>query len=935
MTPIPLVLSLLSSAQPMDTGMVVRGCFAPPLQANDVSIQVWNASQASVSDLSLHLTLNGAPGSLDDLGWRPLEVFKVDASNLSSSSGASVPYASSPPLLVAVGCAGDTCAQTFEIPLGSVSLAPLEGLTLKLRAVSTGGTSGGWIEHPRGIRRSDWSFSNLDSATACESAGQQAAARRATRIELVSGSRRVWGNAPGGTWERPDWPLHDLSKASFAPLVRVPSDTVPVAERDRRNRTLGRWLVNQAGYRLSDVRAGRARVRGVGTEPWRIVDRSGTVRGSGVARPVGGTLSARLRTVEYRNSLLKLRDSTGPRRSGALTEFVLPADLPAGGPYRVVWSPDTSAEFFVDDDIYGKLRDASLRFFGVQRSGNSSSWFRPPTHLDDVVPGGWYDCGDRVKEGLTMGYAMEVLGALAATHPERDPDRTSWLQSLETPDGSPDMARELRHGADFALASWDLSGKDPSQMVTGIGELVVDHLAWVHDTWVAQLPSSRGGPGSRIGRKELGGNLAGSWATGLAFAARLHGKEDPDFSRRALEAARALYAWGKANPKVVNPASYNDGESTSELALAAVALLWATSDTSYLHDLVRNDSISKPLTPIWPSVGGWFGKQRGWPLDKGKWPMDFSAPHPLAIHALWRLILPHPDTALRYGVSADRYDSLRDLAMVGMLQNLQSMSTGTRTILLPGFGLSIDSLWRFPVPAMAWGNSRYLTGGLGEMLLYVDMARDLQARPTTRYPAGTALLPDSIEAAAVRGMDFLLGQNPWDMSYLMGIGSRNLNHIHHRTANPEGRNLSSVDWAYRTPVGALMGGAHPSDTLMKDEWMDYTTTESCLDFAASFLVPATLLSASTKSGSTGMTGPRRAATPPRLAWNPRTGELRWSSATTGLRWEIVDARGRILESGSSPDAEGRRLLEHDGGFRWLRWRADQAAGSLPLVKLGR
>lgn len=472
-------------------------------------------------------------------------------------------------------------------------------------------------------------------------------------------------------------------------------------------------------------------------------------------------------------------------------------------------------------------------------------------------------------------------------------------------------------------------------MVTAVGDFAKDHLAWVHDTWIEHLPASRGGPGSRTGRLEMGGNQAGTWAAGLAFASRLQRQSDQVFAQRALEGARGLYAWGKANPGAAKSASYTDAESTSELALAAVALLWATGDTSYLHDLVANDSIAKAISPVWPSVGGWLGQKSGFPLDKGGWPMDFGTPHPLALHAFSRLILADPDTAARYGVSQARFDSLRDLAMAGMLRNLGNMSSGARSIALPGSTLKTDSLWRFPTFPMDWGHSRYVAGIMAEMLLYVDMARQMQERPTSRYPAGTAFLADSIEAAAVRGMDYLLGQNPWDMSFLMGIGSRNLNHIHHRTANPEGRNLSSVDWAYRTPLGALVGGARPTDTLLKDEWMDYQSSESCLDFAASFLVPTTLLSASTATGTTGIPGPKRAVSMPRLAWNPRTGELRWSAAAAGLSWNVLDARGRIVESGTSLEREGRIVLAPRSGISWLRWRTSEASGSLSLVRLGR
>lgn len=939
MTSLPLLLSLLSQAQPMDTGLVVKACLGYGPGAH-VSLRIWNASPRTASDLRLRLYVNGASGSLAELGWRALNANQVQANGIPIAiDTVEVPDQPLPPAPVLSGCARDTCGFRVDIPLGALALAPLEGFRVQLHPYQIVGGQLGWNPASHLPNRGDWSFSNLDSGSTCTADIDTRGARRATRIELFSGTTKLWGNAPGELLERPDWPLVDFRKAPFASLMRAPSDTAPVRVRDARNRKLGRWLVNQAGYRLSDVKAGRARVRGVGVGSWTLVDGSGMVRGSGIASPVGSRISASLRTTEYDGALWKVLDSTGPVRSGELTEFVLPVDLASeSGPYRIVSESDTSAPFSLDDDVYGKLRDASLRYFGVQRSGNSSSWFRPASFTGDPVPGGWYDCGDRLKEGVSTGFAMEVLGALAATHPERDPDRTSWLQSLETPDGVPDLVRELRHGADFALASWDLSGKDPASMVSSVGDYSKDHAAWVHDTWVGLLPAKNGGPASRVGRKEMGGNVAGAWAAGLAFASRLERRTDSVFADRALAAARAIYAWGKANPTVVNPMGYKDGESTAELALAAVALLWATRDTAYLHDLVANDSIAKAKSAIWPSVaGGWIGKSAfGYPLSKGGWYMDWSSPQPLALHAFVQLILPHPDTAARYGVAGGaRYDSLRDLAMAGAIRNLGDISSGTWPLPLPGQMLRLDSTWFFPVAPILWGSSRYVAANVGEMLLYADLARAFQERPSPRYPAGTAFLADSVEAAAVRGMDYLLGQNPWDMSFLMGIGSRNLNHIHHRTANPEGRNVVSVNWAYRTPVGALVGGGAPGGNLLLDQWEDYTHSESCLDFAASFLVPATLLSKPASSGSAGRIAAPRRAPSPRLTWDSRAGVLRWSGAGTGLRWDVLDARGRVVGSGSAIAGEGRRALEIPLGLSVLRWRTAEANGTLSLLRVGR
>lgn len=922
----------------MDTGFVVHAIRVAKSPDTVLEIKAWNASDRAISGLSLRLHLDGAPGQVEEFGLRALGTQKFGPDGLAYSANLADPSWTTPPAALTPGCKSASCPYQLDLPLGDVRLAPLEGISLELTPARLVNGTLEWTAPSKLPGVWDWSFSNLGGAVSTIDSLGIFSTHRATRIEAFSNGTKIWGNARGESNERPSWPVTDLRRASFGSLIRVPSDTAPVAEIDARNRNLGNWLVNQAGYRRSDVQAGKARVLRVGTTSWSVIDSLGRALGSGTTQPLGFTVSGQLMTKQYRSAMEHLLDTIGLLRQGSASELRLPTNLPAGGPYRIASPTDTSAAFFVDEDIYGKIRDASMRFLGIQRSGNSSSWFRAPSFSDDPVPGGWYDCGDRLKHGFTIGYAMEVLGELAATHPELDPDRTSWLQSLETPDGVPDLRRELRHGAEYALASWDQSGKSPANMITVVGD-VRDHQAWTDDRWVGSLPTSLGGPGARGGQKMMSGAMAGSWAAGLAFAARLHTASDPDFSTRALEAARALYAWGKANPATTGDMFYPAGESAPKLALAAVALLWTTRDTIYLHDLVANDSIAPRKPYYWTARAGWFGKGAGaaWPMFKTGWMLDWQNTQPLVLHSFQRLILSHPDTALRYGVRTGDYDSLREAVLAGMMDNLVRSGQGQGTIALERGNLQVDTAWGFPIWPLNWGFTRYLSGNLAEMELYVDMVRGFEARPSSRFPAGTAFKADSVEAAVVKGMDYILGQNPWEMSFLTGIGSRNLNHPHHSAANPEGRNIPATNWQRRAPVGALMGGGRPETPLLRDEWEKYDNSESCIDFTASFLVPATLLSQPPAADPTGLRRGHglRTLAAPRVGWDPRSGTLRWSGASDGIRWDVLDARGRILSAGSTSEASGGRILAIPPGIAVLRWTSGGHRGTQPLLRVPR
>lgn len=938
MTSLLLLLSQLSLSQPMDTGVRLGGCLEYRTARHLLVVRIWNASPHPVSTLSLRLHLNGSPPSFEGMGWRVMIAERIGVDGMPIDGYLGVPHQKQAPTPARPGCSQDTCSHSVDLPLGSVSVSPLEGLRLELwpAELVDGIVDEDELEPSRPPNRRDWSFSNLDSASGCGGVLFSGGLSRATRIELRSGGKKLWGNAPGESYERPNWPLTDFSAASFSSLMHVQSDTIPVAERDRRNSRPARWLVNQAGYRLSDVKAGKARVMGVAASSWKLIDSKGGVRGTGTAPPSGGRISGYLHCARYdARSLKQVFDSTARICAGEMSEFVLPTHLTASdGPYRVVSDEDSSAPFSIDADIYGMLRDASLRFFGVQRSGNSSSWLRPSAFADDPVAGGWYDCGGHMKDGLTISYAMEVLGALAAIHPDRDPDRTSWLQSLEKPDNVPDMVRELRHGADFALASWELSGKDPANMVTTVGNFVADSYGWTHDTWLPIAPASHGGPGSRIVQKGMGGNIAGGWAAGLAFAARLHAKSDPVFAARAMEAARGLYRWGKANPMAKHGYIRNDYESSSELALAAVALLWATRDSSYLYDLTSNDSIAKNKWPtLWYASGGWLGTLGGVALGLNGEPLAIDNPSPLALYSFLRLILADSDSASRYGVDPTRYESLRDLAMHGVLRQLGTVSSvmGNTEIVLPGDTLRFDGLWKFPRFGRNTGSTGEQSGIYALMLLYADLARTFQDRPTKQFPAGTRFQADSIESIAVRGMDFLLGQNPWNVSFLMGIGSRNMNHIHHALANPEGGGLSALDWPYRAPVGGLIRGPAHTDSFLIDDWRNINTTNACLDYSANFLVSSTLLAQPASSGATGRFSKPPRERSPHLEWNAGSRVLRWSDAPAGLQWVILDVRGRVVGEGRTAANSGHTFLDVPPGVMSLRWQSRGTQGSMTLL----
>ncbi|MCB9497178.1 MAG: glycoside hydrolase family 9 protein [Fibrobacteria bacterium] len=652
--------------------------------------------------------------------------------------------------------------------------------------------------------------------------------------------------------------------------IRNPlNDTTDQQVRDSVLIRISRLRVNQAGYRTADVGRGEAFVYGVGTSPsFKVIDAatgSDVPGGIGTLVPIGTNVAGSIKVRSSNWAGLATGGDTryimnSPIVSGALAQGRLPESLPAGGPYRLVAGSDTSASFVVDDNVYGMVRDGLLKFFGIQRSGFEPSWFHKFSHTRDGSldgtpgshSGGWYDCGDHLKEGITMGYSMAMLATLASSLQERDQDHyaANHGQTLRR-DGIPDVLRELKVGGDFALKSYEASGKTVASTVTSVGDFGKDHQWWGRPELQDAMPLDRGGATSRALRVELGANILAPYAGGLAVLSKLYRPYDSAYARRALEAAKSFYAEARANPdRSTNTPAYNgSGTNHDDLALAAVFLLWATGDSSYLKDLAYDKSLGDKGSPaFWTSFeGGWMAATDP-TLLKGLANHDWGSVHSAALYAFHKLILRDSAQARAFGVRSElERRRLQEKVVFTLICNLADVGSGSGSIVLPksdlgwkGNVLKFDPTWFSMKTQQDWVWNRYQAGNSSELFFYYDVTGDLEGRPLPNNPANTDWKRDEVRRLLVRQMDFFLGVNPWDMSMILGLGDKNPNHPHHRAANPEGRNTPGNFYKYVVPTGAVYGGKAPdaSGVWGVDHYDDYKFTETCLDGAATMIIPA-------------------------------------------------------------------------------------------------
>jgi hypothetical protein len=665
--------------------------------------------------------------------------------------------------------------------------------------------------------------------------------------------------------------------APYAPIGNpLPISGVDQKVRDSLTLKPSRVRVNQAGYRVVEVKASMAKFYYVGVgSTFQVIDSATRIVVGGANLSSKGFNSATKFGVKastwagrvaggdtrYTMSTDGLRSSIA---SSPVMEGTLPTTLLEGGKYRVVVGADTSATFFVSDSLYGMVRDGILKFFGIQRSGDGPSWFHPPSHTKDgamdvpsapgVYKGGWYDCGDHLKEPITMSFALATLATLNATISSRDADKYGINHAnVNVRDGIPDVLAEARFGAEFFLRSWVLNKRKTAGMVTGIGDFGDDHGWWGRpENQDAMTEDGRGGWKERKINRIMGTGSIANQATGLALLSRKYRIYDAKWADTALLAAKDMYAYAKGNiQSYTGIAPYSQGidKAKANLALAAIALLWATKDPAYLKDLAYDRAIgpqgSDAFFPNSVFDGGWLAAEnKFFDMSRGTANFDFANIHPMVLYAFHKLILSNADSAKAFGVTSEAERILLGRRTINaMIGCLVAVSGNGASIALPGPDdgvgatrtMNYDPNWFKMYTQQEWVWNRYYIANAAELFFYHDMASDFaNGRFGTNMTGKDWKLAD-IRQLLIRQLDFQLGVNPWDVSMIMGLGEKNFNHPHHRAANPEGRNTPGAAYGYQVPVGALYGGYDPSTTTaagMVDTWGDYHHTEVCTDGAA-------------------------------------------------------------------------------------------------------
>jgi hypothetical protein len=729
---------------------------------------------------------------------------------------------------------------------------------------------------------------------------------------------------------RPTWPLNwdstvfenfDTTVAKKIGVLDIPAtpesfkagalmpDTLDQAYFDAINTKISPIRVNQAGYLKSDKERQFYYVGSKATE-FEVVD----VDGKSLSTKVTGTFTATetetasdwtisagtdVTTNAMQRYIVKI---TGP--SGKVFVGNIPQSVPTDKRLRIKVGDEISSTFIVSDDVYTMAKDAALKFLGIQRSGNSESWFHGPSHVKDGagkvldgkdevtditakagdLQGGWYDCGDHLKESQTQAFTFMALAVMSATNPAKDVDHYAYNHGeFVKTDGIPDVLREAKHGADFFLRAFRVAKGVVDDMPVSIGNFGSDHGWWgrpeIQDYVNA---SNRGGYDERdIRLGELGSNISGMIAAGLAILSKDYAQYDKAFADSCLMVAEKMYDFAK-NLKLKDknlgtgtydggkPYKYNriaDGWSTpayngnndshDDLALAAIALHYATYEKTgkmdYLNDAVEDTEIGVAQEGF---AGFFHGGWMAWSRDgmrKSTKNTGWANAHTYALYGFYKMLLKDAETGLKYGIDNETRLAYAENVALALGTNVTYMSAnGTQSISIPnlvaggaGEPLYYGDLWYTMMTDQTWIYNRYQMGNIFEVLAYADVTKDLDGveLPQTGAHNWNA---EAMKKLGINQLNYMFGVNPWDVSFVYGVGDKNDAHPHHRASNPEGRNMPGFSYKYACPVGGLFGGLTPGaenswapSTL---SWEDYHISETCLDASALLLSALTIVS---------------------------------------------------------------------------------------------
>jgi len=519
-------------------------------------------------------------------------------------------------------------------------------------------------------------------------------------------------------------------------------------------------------------------------------------------------------------------------KDAASGDFVHQVDLGSltrPGEYRLTVGANVGRPFTVSPDIYGPVARAALNYFYQTRAGTpieaafagGALWARPAGHPHEVVScfqgsdesgtiwpgcggykpdltGGWYDAGDQGKYVVNGGIAVWTLQNLWEIEQAQPAAKrfTGGRQMVPGQGKLDPLLVEARWEMDFLLAmqvpegmhlrlpvgrsGWNAKMTLVDVDGSGMAFHKVGDARW---TKLSTPPQSDREP--RLLYPPTTGATLNLAAT-AAQCARIWKTLDPAYAAKCLDAARRAFGAAVRNPVIhtgnfTGSGGYGDDSFADEFYWAAAELFATTHDPIYADVLHRVRFFADAVRePGWGSTAS-LGTITLAITDGALSPAEQAAQRKLIVAAADGFLAEEARSGYRLPYASTNYTW-------GSNSNLLN-----RALLL---GLA----------ARFTGEARYRDG-------MIDV------------------------------MDYLLGRNPLDQSYISGFGARTMKNPHHRF------------WAHSLdaklpppPPGVISGGPNngrPADDIARTMgtcapqrcWKDHISAYSLNEVAINWNAP--------------------------------------------------------------------------------------------------
>ncbi|MBE2220397.1 MAG: glycoside hydrolase family 9 protein [Anaerolineae bacterium] len=440
---------------------------------------------------------------------------------------------------------------------------------------------------------------------------------------------------------------------------------------------------------------------------------------------------------------------------------------------------------------YAEVLQKSLFFYEAQQSGELPSWNRVTWRGDSALKdgsdvgrdltGGWYDAGDHVKFGLPMAATTTMLAWGAVEYPD------AYTNSGQMPH----LLNNLRFVNDYFLKAFTNDTPGQYEFYGQVGKGGPDH-SWWGSAEVLDYEMTR--PSYKITTTCPGSELAGETAAAMAASSIVfRNSGDTAYANLLVSKAKKLYDFadtyrGKYSSCITDASSFYNSWSgyQDEIVWGAIWLYRATGDATYL---AKAEAEYNNLNTENQSTDRSYRWTQAWD-DKGYGSY---------------VLLAKLTGNQKYITDAQRW---LDFWTVGV--------NGNRVTYSPGGQAVLDQ----------WGSLRYAANTSFVAFVYSDWLASV---------GGSQTLVSRYHDFGVRQINYILGDNPRNSSYVIGFGNNPPRNPHHRTAHGTWLDsLQSPEMSRHILYGALVGGPSTANDAYTDDRGDYVMNEVATDYNAGF-----------------------------------------------------------------------------------------------------